>query len=83
MKFKLETAGIFYTAEEKERLEKLGFSFEKNEPPSYLKETPWSKTDIDVFIEFKTLEELIVFIREWGSLVIDEEEIIIYDGYLE
>ena len=36
-----------------------------------------------IYIEINTLEELLGLIKEVGSLVVEEETIIIYDDYLE
>lgn len=36
-----------------------------------------------IYIEINTLEELLGLIKEVGKLVVDKDEIIIYDYYLE
>lgn len=36
-----------------------------------------------VFIEINTLEELLEFSGEWGSLIIDQDTIQIFDDYLD
>ena len=37
----------------------------------------------EVSIEFSTLEELAEFSKKWGALIIDGEDITIYDDYVE
>jgi hypothetical protein len=77
MKFKLSTAEELYKSEDVEALSKLGFSF-----------TSYSKTAFKISgnpeIEFTTLAEFINFCNYWGQVIVnDDNEIMIYDGYVE
>jgi hypothetical protein len=87
MRFNLDTSGYGYREEkDKNRLEKLGFKFEKEEKPVL----SWYKRGNQVLhIDINSLEELLRFIEEHGSIVIqppevtDEWYIEIYDDYRE
>jgi hypothetical protein len=79
MKFELETSARIYKAYEKEPLEKLGFKFKQQWNDQWL-----ILKDVKVFIEIKTLKELIDFCGKYGKLVIFSSGIIeIYDSYRE
>ncbi len=45
--------------------------------------TKASDWDFDCEIEINTLEELITFIKEEGSIILYEDMIMIYDSYVE
>ena len=68
MKFKLSTAGSFYTENQAEKLKKLGFTFEPlyagYHNKDYYETDKLYKTESNVEIEFSTLEELIAFSNE-------------------
>lgn len=74
MKFKLSTTGFFYTAEQAEKLAKLGFSFKERSP------SKWENNELvrsqvatpQEPIEFSSLEELMAFCKEWGGQLILE-----------
>lgn len=79
MKFKLSTASWSYrNPDQIEALKSLGFTFdidEDNQKIQYIEGEPE--------IEFNTIEELMGFIEDWGTLIVYEDEIQIYDGYIE
>ena len=77
MKFRLDTACDSYNIDGVEDLKVLGFEFELING-SYL-----HKLDTEVFINFKSLQELVEFTEKWGSLIFNEDSITIYDGYIE
>ena len=69
MKFSLYTSKHFYSKEEAQRYEKLGFSFcdwEKSSEEGLLA----IDDEKDVVIEINTLEELMTFVEEWGTIVL-------------
>jgi hypothetical protein len=73
MQFKLKTAGNFYPDVS------LGFKFE----PSDYKEYKKVELDDEPTIEITTLDELMDFIKEYGSIVLNEDCLTIYDYHLE
>ena len=80
MTFRVETAGWVYNDQAKrEKLEKLGFKFEPCGGYPFTKslDTP------TITIEISTLEDLMEFINEYGTIVLTRENITIYDDYLE
>ena len=93
MKFRLSSSSNWYDNKHKERLEKLGFKFEKDDNPICSSEM-WYKIDAEhddpgyatptPTIEFETLEELVAFQKEWGDLILLPDCCIeIYDAYTE
>ena len=81
MRFKLTKASDWNSTEDKIKYEKLGFKFEP-EKDSYFKHTPWYTVE-NSEIEFNTLEELLNFIKKYGEIILYEDEITIYDDYIE
>lgn len=93
MKFILKTTGNWYNDENKKRLEKYGFHFEKK--TKYVHEgREWFKDDYglnrNLIIEINTLEELLKIQEELGNLVIQKDcenkDVIcieIHDGHKE
>jgi len=88
MKFKLSTSGTFYHKRDKEKLEKLGFSFKTTQEvygsfthaEFYLNRM----ADPEPTIEINTLDELLSFQDSVDvPLVISEDGIEIYDNYRE
>lgn len=80
MKFRLITSGTYYTYKHKIKLEKLGFQFFYSED--------WKLYCINinhfVYIDLESLEDLIVFCKEYGGdLVLSDGNIEIYDAYRE
>lgn len=73
MKFNLTTVKYRYEPKEIPDLEKLGFEFRAD----------GTMEKDEVSIEFSTLEELAEFSKKWGALIIDGEDITIYDDYIE
>jgi hypothetical protein len=73
------TANYLYEKAHKQKLEKLGFKFEKR---SILSSKLFVIGD-PVQIEIFSLEELMFIVQEFGQIVLDEGEIEIYDGYRE
>ena len=82
MKFTLSTAGNFYSKDKAEKLKGLGFEFKISEVTFNYNKNYMKKDNIPT-IEINTLEELMKFIKVHGSIVLDEDEITIYDDYLE
>ena len=80
MTFKLRTSGRFYSNEDKEELQKLGFHFTLEK---HFNDRPWYKEWVMPTREMSTMEELMCFIKKWGPVVIDENYIEIYDSYRE
>lgn len=84
MKFRLITAGTYYSKKQAEGLMKLGFVFEPVNESQFKKlhNPSFRMVESNVFIEINTLEELLAFSDEWGSLIIDQDTIQIFDDYL-
>lgn len=82
MTYKLNTAGHAYKKEQIAPLEALGFKFI---PCDWT----WGNYDAmleneqDVTITLNTLDDLHALIEKVGSLVVSQDEITIYDNYLE
>ena len=77
MKFRLETANLWYTYEKKRKLEKLGFKFEYSGDL-------YHKLDYRPSIDIKTIGQLKAFIDEFGDIVIyNSGSLRIYDDYIE
>jgi len=87
MRFDLDTSGLYYNEEEKNKLEKLGFKFDEPERAG----AGYRKLgDRELHIDFSSLDELVNFIKEHGNIVIEPPEgdergwsIEIYDDYRE
>jgi hypothetical protein len=92
MKFSLSTVEHYYNKEDMEKLSKLGFKFK------FLDESCiWNPNDLGEFeildsepsIEINSLEDLLNFSREYGSVILntntidDVPKIEIYDGYID
>jgi hypothetical protein len=92
MKYILTSAGRLYPEDIKSKLEKFGFKFGKTEKcydgelryPK-LENEDWEIDGVYVKgeVEINTLEELQSFIKEWGKVIVDEDSICIYDGWVE
>lgn len=80
MKFNLSTAGRFYTVEDAKKLEELGFEFDDN---GFSKRLCKRMITNSVEINISSLEELLKFYDKWGELIINSNEIVIYDDYCE
>ncbi len=78
MRFRLRTAGRFYSdEEERKRLSKLGFQFVPLGQYTFLIEGTGT-------VEINTLEELLAFLKEFGSIIVEDyDSLIIYDHYIE
>jgi hypothetical protein len=76
MKFRLITSGDFYTKQEKEELESVGFSFKVHDIERFIN-TEGTE------IEISSLEELIALSERFGHLIVNPETIEIYDSYRE
>jgi carbamate kinase len=82
MKIRIDTTGTFYKEDEKEKLERLGFEFNRSS------RLGWRKIPtINPIIEISTIDELLEFVKEWGHIILDREgnnlTIEIYDYYRE
>ena len=87
MRFNLDTCGLYYNEEEKNKLEKLGFEFDE---PERAGASSRKLRGQKLYIDFSSLDELINFIKEYGRIVIQPPEgdewgwnIEIYDDYRE
>lgn len=81
MIFKVDTAGRRYDEpEERKRLGKLGFIF-KHHSDGYFKNS--FTIENKGVININSIEELMLFIKEYGAIVLSEKNITIYDDYLE
>ncbi len=85
MNFRLSTAGHFYTTKDARNLSKLGFTFTESDSKTILgKGIVAFEISGNPEIEFTTFEEFINFCNYWGQVIVnDDNEIIIYDGYVE
>ncbi len=82
MKFKLTTARYSYTEDRLQPYIDVGFEFEKK-TGEYFEGKYVIVDSREVFININSLKDLTKLIEVFGNLVIDSEEITIYDGYLE
>lgn len=78
MRFNLSVTAFFYTKTEKELLEPLGFRFEYNR-----KDKTYMVSDKDVYININNLADLLNLTAKYGQVVIDEENIEIYNDWRE
>lgn len=89
MKFIIRSAQSCFNAEEKEKLEPLGFLFRSNED----QENPvyWINDEEDVGIEVSSLEELLALCEAHGPIIVRKGNILtgkvpvllIYNDYIE
>jgi len=78
MKFKLYNVEICPTKEYAAKLAILGFeTIERQDCGLRIKHSN------DLTIEINTLEDLVKFTKEYGSIVLDGDELTIYDDYME
>ena len=78
MNFTLSTSGRSYPEDDCQELQALGFTFRKG---SYIPNAVIIEGSPEV--EIGSLEELIEFSNKWGTLIISEGSIEIYDDYRE
>lgn len=78
MIFKIKTSGSFYDNEEnRKKLETLGFTFRLSETVKrWMIEGEGRK-------EINTIEELIEFEKEWGTIIFSDGLIELYDDWRE
>ncbi|MHC4413609.1 MAG: hypothetical protein ACYSW6_11695 [Planctomycetota bacterium] len=86
MRFHLDTSGVFYNEEEKDKLEKLGFEFKEPERTG----AAYRKLPSELYIDFNSLDELVTLVAEYGKAIIQpphedgwDWNIEIYDNYRE
>ena len=81
MIFRLTTSGNFYPKDresEREKLEKLGFTFKKSDYREFIIEkNPGPE------IEINSINELMAFVHTYGEIIVKENSIEIYDNYRE
>jgi hypothetical protein len=82
MRFELSSSGVYYAEHSAKRLEKLGFKFYLDRAPLDTELTHHKAGEI-LYIEIKSLEDLISFTEKYGPCVIDRDTIEIYDDYRE
>lgn len=83
MKFKITSSGNFYSEVQANKLEKIGFKFEKDDTYKELHNETQYKISEGVDMEIITLDDLIAFIKKYGHVIVDEDTIEIYDDYRE
>ena len=82
MKFNLSTTRVYYSKEEKSKLENFGFNFERVENTKETDKNAYC-TSAPVSYEINTLEELMALIKEYCTIVLSENEIEFYDDWRE
>ena len=81
MLFNLNTTRYFYTEEEIDKLKDLGFEFTKTLSP--YREKGRFILDEPTTVNIDTLEQLMEFIGKYGTIVLNPDEIEIYNGCRE
>ena len=80
MKFKLSHAQSWSDTPTKKQLEKLGFAFTRETNKIYAREGEWyHNIKVEPTIEIATLKELVTLVREYGTIILNEDEIQIYN----
>jgi len=85
MKFKLFQSLNWTDTKTKNELEELGFIFIKEKSKESIERFGEWHYDSDIIpvIDIKNLDELMAFVEEYGEIVISDEEIRIYNDYIE
>jgi hypothetical protein len=83
MRFLLVTTGRHYGENQKIELESLGFEFHLNDRLRYTGRPYTMDKDKQVFIEMESLQELVDFSDKWGQIIVNNNEIEIYDDFRE
>ena len=78
MLFKVRTLETWYTDRERKLLETINFRFKFYEGRNMFKKVSDSQ-----IVEIKSIEDLYKFVNKFGSIVVNQDSIIIYDGLLE
>lgn len=88
MDFKLSNIRYWVEEDYAKRLEKLGFEVKREDRPDFSKYYGQYYVDkcefpnSDLKISINTLEELMLFIKEYGEIILDEDSITIFDDEL-
>lgn len=82
MKFKLESSKAYFLEEEKVKLEKLGLKFKILDNQLVSGEN-YYLSDEPCYIEINCLEVLMKIIKDYGTIVLGENEIELYNSYRE
>ena len=72
MKFKILLVGSYRKKYEVDRLEKIGYKFDKIEGSENLYAPDFKSQDGKIEIDFENLKDLMQFIDTYGSIVITE-----------
>ena len=89
MRFKIKSTKYGFSETEKIQYESLGFKFKpiypeyNNYKDDYVIDDYVIDESQDYFINIYSLDNLLDLIKNFGRIVIDSDEIIIYDDYLE
>ena len=89
MKIEVTTSSLFYDTQRKEKLEQLGFGFNKMQLKDGSPGSRWKRFDTPVILEFNSLDDLLTFSKKWGEIIISSSNepqtirIEIYDHYRE
>ena len=84
MKFKLTTTGYFYEEADVEHYKTLGFSFtEIAEEEREVMGARYTINPTDVITHFTSIEQLALFVKQWGSVIVHDGYIEIYDEHRE
>lgn len=84
MKFKIRSAKYGFSESEKIKYESLGFKFKPIEPEyNIYKDDYVLDKSQEYFINIDSINDLINLIQNFGSVIVDLNEITIYDDYIE
>ncbi len=88
MDFKLSNIRYWVEEDYAKRLEKLGFQVKKEDRDKFryfygqYYVDKYEPPNSDLKISINTLEELMMFIKEYGEIILDEDSITIFDDEL-
>ncbi len=82
MELTIRPVGQIYSTEDKEKLEALGFQFDRY--GSWGGSESWRRLTDSVHVRMRSLNDLLAFAEKWGDLIIEKDGTIrIYDDYYE
>jgi hypothetical protein len=77
MVFKIKSVKQYFNDKEKIKYEELGFKFSLQSC-----RYDWIISNNDPLININSLEQLMYFIEKWGEIIIDNENIKIFNDFL-
>jgi len=83
MVYKLDMAAKFLDEKDVDRYKKLGFNFDNCQKRYYKIGRYCIEPNDDLTIEINTIDELQKFIEEYGTVIVDNESITIYNDWIE